>query len=71
MPKRYETRDGDMLDDIAFRHYGYHRGTVEAILEANRDLSAHPPMLPGGLVIVLPDLPSVAERAPKTVRLWD
>lgn len=71
MPRTYETRDGDMLDLIAWRHYGYHRGTVEALLEANRDLSAQPPVLPAGLIILLPDMPSQAEQRPKTVRLWD
>lgn len=71
MAARYVTREGDMLDDIAWRHYGYHAGTVEAILEANRDLSAHPPMLPAGLIITLPDMPAAAERSPKVVRLWD
>lgn len=71
MPATYTTRDGDMLDSIAWRHYGYHAGTVEAILEANRDLSQHPPMLPGGLVIVLPDMPKAAEQRPRVVRLWD
>ncbi|MEQ1713673.1 MAG: tail protein X [Hyphomicrobium sp.] len=71
MPTPYVTQPGDMLDLIAWRHYGYHTGTVEAILEANRDLSQHPPVLPAGIMIALPDLPTAAERRPKTVRLWD
>lgn len=71
MATRYVTTGGEMLDLIAWRHYGYHAGTVEAILEANRDLSQLPPVLPAGVEIVLPDLPSAGDRRPKTVRLWD
>lgn len=71
MPTPYVTEAGDQLDLIAWRHYGYHTGTVEAILEANRDLSQHPPVLPAGLLISLPDLPKAAERRTGTVRLWD
>lgn len=69
--KRYTTRQNDMLDLICFQHYGYHTGTVEAVLEANRDLSALPCILPAGLTILLPDLPSAAERNPAPMRLWD
>lgn len=67
----YTTKQNDMLDLIAYRHYGFHAGTVEAILEANRDLSAMPCVLPAGLTIMLPDLPTAAERNPAPMRLWD
>lgn len=67
----YVTKQNDMLDRIAFDHYGYHGGTVEAILEANRDLSAMPILLPAGLTIRLPAMPPVAERRPNVVRLWE
>lgn len=67
----YTTKQHDMLDMICFEAYGYHTGTVEAVLEANRDLSAMPCVLPAGLTIVLPDLPAAAERTPAVMRLWD
>ena len=73
MAQTYTTQQGDMLDLIAWRHYGYHEGTVEAILAhwSNYRLAELPHVLPAGVVIVLPDLPSLADRAPQPVRLWD
>ncbi len=66
---RYMTRDGDTLDRICWRHYGRQADAVEAVLEANRGLSARGPVLAAGLVIDLPDLAEPA--AEETVRLWD
>lgn len=67
----YITRQGEMLDEIAWRHYGYHAGTVEAILDANYGLADLPHVLPIGTRIVLPDLPPASSRLPQPVRLWD
>lgn len=65
----YETEAGEMLDLIAYRHYGYSPGAVEAILEANPGLCEYPPVLPAGVRFTLPD---IAPAAPKSaVRLWD
>lgn len=63
------TTDGDMIDLIAWDHYGFHEGAVEAILEANPGLAQQQPVLAGGLVIVLPviEKPSVDT----TVKLYD
>lgn len=69
MPKTIVTTDGDMLDLIAFRHYGYSSGAVEAILDANYGLADKPPVLPAGIVITLPDIAPAPVKAP--VRLWD
>ena len=72
----HTTATGEMLDLICFRHYGVDRpGAVEAVLEANfsRGLSEHPPRLPRGIEIVLPDLgteQAAIERA-TLVKLWD
>jgi len=63
----YRTLDGDMLDAIAHRELGAAAQVVD-ILAINPHLSAQPPQLPGGLLIVLP-----APRAPQTsgrIRLW-
>lgn len=67
MPKWITTHDGDVLDDIVWRHYRSH-DLLPAVLEANPHLAQLPPMLEAGLVIRLPDLPTPSE-AP-VIRLW-
>ena len=67
MPKRILTRDGDMLDDIVWRHYG-RQDVVPAVLETNQDLSLQGPVLPAGMILVLLDVPVPAD-AP-VIRLW-
>ena len=68
MSADYQTREGDTLDWICWRHYGRQSGAVEAVLEANRRLADLGPVLPAGLVITLPDLP--APTATRAVALW-
>ncbi|MHA1570504.1 MAG: tail protein X [Alphaproteobacteria bacterium] len=63
------TTDGDMIDLIAWNHYGFHEGTVEAILEANPDLAGQPPVLAGGVEIVLPVIDKSSVET--TVKLYD
>lgn len=73
MPRTYTTRDGDMLDLICYRAYGGRQaGAVEAVLEANQpiNLSDQPPVLPRGITLVLPDLPSSVAEV-RLVKLWD
>jgi len=63
----YTTRAGDLLDWIAWRFYGRTQGTVAVVLAANPGLAEWRPVLPGGLVVLLP--PVAAE--PDTVAgLW-
>lgn len=67
----YVTRQGDVLDAIALKHYGQVSSSiVTAILDANYCLSELGPILPGGLTIELPnvDLPSSVKSG---VSLWD
>lgn len=66
----YTTRQGETVDLVCFFHYGRTTKTVEAVLEANRDLSAIGPILPIGTKIMLPDLPSNSTAKPLT-SLWD
>ena len=65
----YQTKEGDVLEQIAFKQYGRSSAVIE-VLEANRTLalSNYPGKLPAGLVITLPDLtaPSV-----ESVKLWN
>ena len=51
MSQEYVTVQDDMIDRIAFAHYGYAEGGVEAILSANPGLSSEPPMLRENLTI--------------------
>lgn len=64
----YKTKDGDVLDDICFKHYGHTNGTVEKVLEANRFLGFEPPILKAGLSIILPEISE--RKTTETVRLW-
>ena len=67
--KIYRTVAGEELDLICFQHYGYSRGSTEAVLRVNYRLSECLPILPGGLDIILPDL--IEPHAKPIVRLWN
>ncbi|PZQ21157.1 MAG: phage tail protein [Sphingopyxis macrogoltabida] len=70
MPAEYLTRDGDMVDWIASKHYGAtDNRTVEIVLEANPGLADRGEALPAGLTVILPDIERPAKR--DGVRLWD
>lgn len=56
MPASYTTIDGDMLDNICFKHYGSATDTITPVYLANPALSAHGPVLHAGITIVLPDV---------------
>ncbi|MBM4128243.1 MAG: phage tail protein [Nitrospira sp.] len=65
--KRVITRDGDVLDDLVWRHYG-RNDLIATVLDVNPPLAQLPPVLVAGLLIELPDLPLPTE-AP-VIRLW-
>ena len=65
--KRVITRDGEVLDDLIWQHYG-RSNVLAAVLEANPALARLPPVLSSGLVIELPEL-SLPAEAP-VIRLW-
>lgn len=69
MSQFYVTRQFDELDYICWRYYGRTRQTVEAVLRANPNLADLMPILPEGLQILLPDLPTPSTS--ETVRIWD
>lgn len=67
----YETRDGDVLDAIAFDHYGSTAsGQLEAVLAANPGIAALGAVLDAGVRIVLPDL-SDDDTTSEALQLWD
>ena len=65
----YFTADDDVLDEICWRRYG-REDTVSAVLAVNPRLADAGPVLPAGVLVVLPDLPR-ASRALPAERLWD
>ena len=69
MVAQYRTREGDMLDFIAWKHYGKQSVAVEQILEANPKLAEYGELLPAGLIIKLPDI--TLPETDTIIRLWD
>ncbi|ETX03579.1 MAG: hypothetical protein ETSY1_46775 (plasmid) [Candidatus Entotheonella factor] len=69
MSSTYRTRQDDVLDWVCWKHYGTTAGAVEAVLDANPGLAEHGPILPGNLVITLPEL--VTPATVTTIKLWD
>ena len=64
----YRTKDGDVLDKICWKYYGYTDGSVETVLQANRGLEQYDAVFDAGVVIELPEI----ETPPTddTVKLW-
>jgi phage tail protein X len=70
MSMTYRTSRGDVLDWIVWRHYdGRQAGVIERVLEANPGLAEVGPVLPAGVLIVLPDIPP-PEPQPR-INIWD
>ena len=65
---RYQTKDGDVLDLICQNHYGNVDAALDAVLVSNPGLSSSEPVLPAGILILLPDL-DVSEVT--SIRLWN
>lgn len=66
----YTTRALDELDRICFDFYGGTQGSVEAVLRVNPNLADLLPILPPGLKILLPDLPTPVGTA-TLLRFWE
>lgn len=60
----YTTKDGDMVDLIAYRHYGDEAGRV-AIYDANPWIADKPLELPAGLTVKVPDWEKPKPATPK------
>ncbi|WP_429124148.1 tail protein X [Aeromonas allosaccharophila] len=60
---------GDTLDLILFRHYGYTAGITEQVLNLNPGLAALGPILPTGTIINMPAAPTQAEQP--LIQLWE
>jgi phage tail protein X len=67
--KQYITTDGDVLDAICWAYYGRTQQVVEAVWLRNRDvLATYGPILPAGVLLVLP---VVAIQVNGANRLWN
>lgn len=62
--------DGDMLDHIVWRRCGRIAGPLEMVLDANQHLRFYPPVLPEGVVIVIPDAAFALPERP-VFKLWE
>lgn len=66
----YRTKDGEILDEIVWRHYGNQvAGALETVLEANPGLADKGPVLPIATLVQLPVIATPKEA--QSVRLWD
>ena len=63
------SQQGDTLDLILFRHYGYTAGITEQVLNLNPGLAALGPVLPPGTFINMPAAPTQAEQP--LIQLWE
>lgn len=70
MSEIYTTKQGETVDIACWNHYGRTRDAVEAVLDANPDLSLLDVVLPLGTTIVMPDLELSTAAAP-LISLWD
>ena len=66
----YTTAGGELIDEIAWRHYGHQRGTTEAVLDANPHLAKEVQPLRPGLTIRLPAIAAPSDTA-RPVKLYD
>ncbi|MGL4355667.1 MAG: tail protein X [Aeromonas popoffii] len=62
----YTTKDGDMLDEITFLHYGEHV-PMQMVMNANPGLSKLGARLPAELEVRLPPKPAITK---KMISLW-
>jgi len=69
MPSLYRTQQGEMIDEICWRHYGTSVGTTEIVFEYNRDLAEKCPVPVAGTLIFLPVIDVVPQR--HATRLWE
>ncbi|ADP96413.1 tail protein X [Marinobacter adhaerens] len=70
MALKYNTKAGDTVDFVVWKHYGRQDGQiVETIFSENPGLADYGPTLPAGIEIKLPPVPEPEQQ--QGVRLWD
>lgn len=69
MAAQIRTQQNETLDALCWRHYGRTRTVVEAVMQANPGITRHGLVLPQGLLVTMPDLPTAPPKP--IVQLWD
>ena len=69
MATQIRTHQGETMDALCWRHYGRTLGMTEAVLQANPGLAALGLLIPQGLLVTMPDLPTAQPKP--IVQLWD
>ena len=63
------TVDGETLDFVIFRVYGYvNDQLLEQTYQLNPELAEYGTSLPAGVVVKLPEMPAIQENP--TIHLW-
>jgi phage tail protein X len=70
MTDTYLTKQGDMVDAIAYAKYGYTAGATEAVLAANPGLADMGSVLPVNVTVNLPTIAPPSPATIATVGLW-
>ena len=64
----YTTNDDDVLEHLCNKFYNNRAGALEHVLDTNRGLAMHGPVLPGGIEIMFTDMPEPEAESDYT--LW-
>lgn len=67
--KQIRTTQGETVDALCWRYYGRTQGAVEAVLQANPGLARHGLLLPQGMLVLMPVLPTPPTQ--QLTQLWD
>lgn len=71
MMTQYRTKDGDVIDQICFEHYGQTADVTEAVMKLNAHLLAYGDHLPSGLIVQLPAVEIQETPQSDSINLWD
>ncbi len=65
----YLTKEGEMLDLICWKHYGFTDGVVELVLAENLGLAEYGSFLAAGLKIKLPVIQKPMQKS--KLKVWE
>lgn len=73
MSATYVCKEGDRLDQVVYRYYGFQNRALEAVMshKKNHKLVSQSVVLHAGTTVFLPDLPAQAATPQNQIRLWD
>lgn len=62
-------KEGEMLDLICWKHYGFTDGVVELVLAENLGLAEYGSFLPAGLKVKLPTIQKPVQKS--KLKVWE